>query len=133
MIFLASVRGICTVETMWTTDAQPLAAYGSTITLVPATPQKISPLPDGIAALAEEHQLGERRIDEKLGLNRNVSWSMIVATFIVSALFMVLFNWFFSLWQINSSWFNWVGVYKILFLLVWNANFLASLISQFRH
>jgi len=55
-----------------------LAVYGTAATIVQSR-GKLDALPDGLAALAEEHQLGERRLDQNLGRSCLTSWAGIIA------------------------------------------------------
>ncbi|HLI71622.1 MAG TPA: DUF6585 family protein [Ktedonobacteraceae bacterium] len=66
-------------------EAGPQAIYGEGATVVSAG-RKIDPLPDGLVALAEEHRLGERRVDQKLGRSLLTSWSAIVGLLVVDAI-----------------------------------------------
>ncbi len=54
-----------------------LAAYGTAATIVQSR-GRIDALPEGLAALAEEHKLGERRLDQHLGRSRLTSWAAII-------------------------------------------------------
>lgn len=52
--------------------------YGAGTTIVSSKHNRIDPLPEGLASLADEHQLGERRLDQQLGRNVLTSWAQII-------------------------------------------------------
>lgn len=64
---------------------EALTAYGTAATIVQGR-GKIDALPEGLAALAEEHKLGERRLDQKLGRSRLISWAALSTLLILNAL-----------------------------------------------
>lgn len=64
---------------------EALAAAYTTTTLVTSR-GRVDALPEGLAALAEEHALGERRLDQYLGRSRLINWRGIAVLAIIDAL-----------------------------------------------
>lgn len=60
-------------------------AYGTGATVVAAR-RRIDPLPEGFAALAEEHLLGERPLDQRLGRSRLIGWATIITLLVIEAI-----------------------------------------------
>ena len=67
---------------------QTLAAY-SAPTVIVQSRRRVDPLPEELFALAGEHQLGERRLDQKLGRRRFASWAAIIACAIFGAICLI--------------------------------------------
>ena len=65
-----------------------LTSYGTTATIVQSR-GKVDALPDGLSMLAEEHQLGERRLDQELGRSRLASWTSIIVSTIIGIMLAV--------------------------------------------
>ena len=115
MILLSLVEQVRTGQTMQEAKpklTEPLMTYGASTTIVPAMHGAVSPLPDEISALADEHQLGERRIDERLGLSRIVSWPMIIIMFILLTLCIIFGNWMFGSWLATPYDSGWMLVFE---------------------
>lgn len=78
-ILLALFKRIRSGQTDQEAGLQAISTtYGAGTTIVSSKRNKIDPLPEGLAALADEHRLGERRLDQQLGRNVLTSWAQII-------------------------------------------------------
>ena len=84
-LLLALYRRIRSGQTEQEVSAEALANYGSIPTLVQPG-RRVDPLPEGLAALAEEQGLGERRLDQQLGRSLFTSPAGIIALTITSSI-----------------------------------------------
>ncbi|HEY3992668.1 MAG TPA: DUF6585 family protein [Ktedonobacteraceae bacterium] len=77
-ILLALFKRIRSGQSEQQIGFEELAAYGTAATIVQSR-GKLDELPDGLGMVAEEHKLGERRLDQNLGRSRLTSWAKISA------------------------------------------------------
>lgn len=84
-ILLALFKRLRSGQSEQEAGLEALVAYGTAATIVQER-GKIDALPEGLAALAEEHKLGERRLDQGLGRSRLTSWAAISALLVVDAM-----------------------------------------------
>lgn len=87
-MLLALVQRVRSGQSEQEAGLQMLAAYGGP-TVIVQSGSRIDPLPEGLAALAGEQQLGERRLDQYLGRSRFASWVAIITLVIFEALCIV--------------------------------------------
>lgn len=88
-ILLALFKRIRSGQTDQEAGLQAISTtYGAGTTIVSGKRSKIDPLPEGLAALADEHQLGERRLDQQLGRKVLTSWRQIIAMSVIDLIFL---------------------------------------------
>ena len=114
-----------------------LAAYGTAATIVQSR-RKVDALPDGLAALAEEHSLGERRLDQNLGRSRLTSWAVIIFLLVVEAIVLaatITFGVSLSSWfaEVNDGPIFIVFAELSLFGLILTPAIIISLVHHFQH
>lgn len=110
--------------------------YGATATVV-QNERTMDALPEGLAALAEEHQLGERRLDQQLGRSRLVGWPTIIGLLILQTTLFAFISGgvllhIFAFSSINHSfWWTLLNEFAIL-SLVFSPSSIISLIRHLR-
>jgi hypothetical protein len=105
---------------------ETLTTYEANTTIV-SSRRKIDPLPEGLTALAEEHGLGERRVDQHLGRKRLMVWPALIVLPGVSIPFTVGMLWFLSSAVLNLTYdVSWMQA-SIAILLVAAVVFVDSL------
>jgi len=88
-ILLALFKRLRSGQSAQEEGLQAISTYGTAATIV-QTRRKIDPLPEGLAALAEEQGLGERRLDQNLGRSRMTSGAQLIVQLIFEALMIAI-------------------------------------------
>jgi hypothetical protein len=102
---------------------------------------RIDPLPEELASLAEEHGLGERRVDRGLGFRRIPGWPLFVFFVIWDTISIGGAIWLFSFLRdafIGAEW-PWPGIFMfiirlllLLFIILFTLGFTLSFLLQMR-
>jgi hypothetical protein len=117
-ILLALFKRIRGEQSEQEAASEVLATYGATTTIV-SNRRKIDPLPEGLTALAEEHGLGERRVDQHLGRKRLIGWPALIILPGVSILFTGGMLWLFISLVLNMAYdAYWMQVSMAAFLFI---------------
>ncbi|HVU69897.1 MAG TPA: DUF6585 family protein [Ktedonobacteraceae bacterium] len=133
-ILLALLKRIRSGQSEQEAGLEALATYGTAATVV-QNARKVDVLPNELAALAEEHQLGERRLDQDLGRSRLASWKALIPLLILqlvmlggASIYLVLF-----LLEGDSLFRqNIAAIEIILFFIIMSPYIIPQLLRQFR-
>lgn len=108
-LLLALFKRIRGSQSEYEAHLEQLDSFGSK-TLV-AQGRAVDPLPEELAALAREHDLGERRVDQILGLKSLTGWPIFIGTVIFGALSIGIFVWMFNFISSYPTIFDWFSIF----------------------